>query len=226
MCTNEQANWWFHCIRTIETKRGQHITSNTKLIQQLNNGIEIIRLKRVQSKQLNIQICIKAALYLENLLKDSENNNLFFARTDLNELIPFNIKQKYLNLYATQYWCYIANYLKITFNLEDEITNTSLNDSLRITSNLDSSMFKKRTNLFFDILENLEDLHINEQFNIKIYQLANLYLARKKLIQGEFANVQDLIHEINFDKHNFNDKIEYKVAKVAVLFFFLSIIFY
>ena len=50
--------------------------------------------------------------------------------------------------------------------------------------------------------------------------LANLYLARKKLIQGEFANVQDLIHEINFDKHNFNDKIEYKVAKVALLFFF------
>jgi hypothetical protein len=212
LVTNEQSNWWFNCIKNIESKTEK--STNSKIIQQLNNGLEIIRLKKDKSKQLNFQICIKLAIYLQNRLNYENNdvaeNNLLYSKPDTNELLPVHEKIKYLNLYASKYWCFIANYLKITFDFGDD-NDISLNESFK-TLNLDTS--KKRAVIFFDIFDNFTDLFHNEQFNNNIYQLALLYLANKKFQDDEYFNVYDLIKDLKFDKQNFNDKIEYKVAKV------------
>ena len=121
-------------------------------------------------------------------------------------MISIEEKSKYLDLYATHYWCYISNYLKITFNLEDD-EQSLLNDSV---SSL--SINKRKTNLFFDINDNFDDLFKNDHFNRNIYKLACLYVSNRKLEESDYDSVKDLIKEIKFDKINFSDKVEFKAA--------------
>ncbi len=195
LCTNEQSTWWSNCMKFIEFKNQQQ---STKTIQQLTHGIEIIRLKRIQSKQLNIQICIKTALFLHNLSnfdnQRSVENCLIFSKSDLNEMVSIEEKSKYLNLYSTHYWCHILNYLRITRSLEED-----LDESIKTT--------KHKQNLFFDIHQDLKDI-----LNKNIYKLACLYVSNKKFDENDFNSVKDLISEIEFDKINFSDKLEYKAG--------------
>ena len=216
LCTNEQSTWWNDCLRLIEFKSQQSFPSDSKIVQKLNHGIDIIRLKRVQSKQLNIQICIKTAFYLQNWIdEDSQRrgveSSLIFAKSDINEMLPIEEKLKYLNVYAAQYWSYIANYLRITYNLEDEV-NTSLNESLKVL-NFDST--KRRINLFFDVSNDFVDLFKKDQLNVNIYQFACLYVANKKFNERDFSLAYDLLKDLKFDRLKFNDEIEHKLGKNA-----------
>jgi hypothetical protein len=109
-------------------------------------------------------------------------------------MVSIEEKSKYLNLYSTHYWCYILNYLKITRSLEE-----GLDESIKTT--------KHKQNLFFDIHQDLKNI-----FNKNIYKLACLYVSNKKFDENDYNSVKDLINEIEFDRINFSDKLEYKAG--------------